>query len=327
MSLSSTSIALATYQGARYLREQLESYAEQTRLPDELVISDEHSTDETSAVVAEFAKGAPFPVVFVENPGPRGIQRNFQNAAQHCSNEIILFSDQDDFWLPQHVQRLASLLEADQRILAVSSNSVIVDEKLNPKGYNLDQSERYPPRLHEELMRFPANQLELIVRQRISFGHGMAFRKSLAPFLLPFSTNCFHDWWVYLLAGAVGRVAYIHEPLTLYRTHERQAISGKKESVQRIAEKLKRTSAFSDESPAWRDVLERLRTRPQFAADFIYSEKLLAEKLQFVERRSQNRRYGFLHRAVATSLELFRGRYHRLGRGLVTYGRDLYGNR
>jgi hypothetical protein len=90
---------------------------------------------------------------------------------------------------------------------------------------------------------------------------------------------------------------------------------------------MRRIPAFVDEAPWWRDILERLRAFRHLASDFAYSERLLEEKIEFIRRHSRNRAAAFLPRAFGTSLELIRGRYHRLGRGFITYGRDLYGHR
>ena len=321
-----TCIALGTYQSAAYLREQLESYATQTRLPDELVVSDDGSTDGTQAIVEEFRRTAPFPITLVRNPGDRSrIQWNFENAVRHCSGEIILFSDHDDVWLPNHVERLASALEADERILAVSSNSEVVDEQLNRMGYTFAQSERYPRRLHIAVRELPKNQLELVMRQRILAGHGMAFRRSLVPFVVPFSLHSLHDFWVYFLAAAIGRVTYVDEPLTLYRTHEKQTIGGERKSLAMIGTNMSKQSG--DEAHTWTAILERFSKFPDLGLDHDYSERLLKEKLEFVHRRTRNRKRSLPPRLVATSLELLRGRYHRLGRGFITFARDLYGNR
>src|SRR5215467_13620948 len=85
------SIALATYQSERYLKEQLESYATQTHLPDELIISDDNSTDNTPTIIEDFKRNAPFPISFVINSRDRGkIQWNFENAVRRCTGEVIL---------------------------------------------------------------------------------------------------------------------------------------------------------------------------------------------------------------------------------------------
>ena len=325
MSRLRTSIALATYQSARYLEEQLESFQNQTRLPDEVVISDDHSTDGTHLIVELFRQRASFPVRFIKNNGPRGIGKNFENAVRHCSGDIILFSDHDDVWLPAHVERLAGFLELHDRVLAVSSNSYVVDEQLRHLGCTHEESVRYPRRLHEALMRFPKHQFALIVRYRLLSGHGLAFRSSLYPLILPFSDACIHDWWVGMLAASAGLVGYISEPLTLYRTHSGQTMGGEKKSMVATAAGL--AAKGGDESDAWRLILERLRERPEFAEDFEFSERLLREKIEFIECRSRTRKLSLPHRLVATSRELLTGRYHRLGRGLFTFARDLYGDR
>ncbi|WP_083808351.1 glycosyltransferase [Granulicella tundricola] len=118
-----SSIALATYNGEKYIAQQLDSFARQTRLPDELVVSDDHSTDGTLDIIASFASTAPFAVKVVVNEGPRGFNRNFENAVRQCQYDVILFSDQDDVWFREHVARLSSPFEEDTSLTIVISNS------------------------------------------------------------------------------------------------------------------------------------------------------------------------------------------------------------
>lgn len=101
-------IALATWNGERFLSEQLESYLKQTRLPDELVVSDDCSKDGTLDVLNEFARTAPFEVRILKNSERAGFAANFGRAIGACRADIILLSDQDDIWLPSHVERLVN---------------------------------------------------------------------------------------------------------------------------------------------------------------------------------------------------------------------------
>src|ERR1700676_3877565 len=117
------SIALATYQGERFLSQQLDSFVGQTRMPDELCVSDDGSTDGTIDLLKAFASTAPFPVKLVANPNRGGVNRNFENAVTHCTGDLILFSDQDDVWLPPHVESLATPMESNPEIMAVASDS------------------------------------------------------------------------------------------------------------------------------------------------------------------------------------------------------------
>jgi len=96
--MASTSVALCTYNGERFLSQQLASLAAQTVLPDELVVCDDASTDASMRVVEDFAKNAPFSVRIFRNPNNLGYVKNFEQAIGLCSKEIIFLCDQDDDW-------------------------------------------------------------------------------------------------------------------------------------------------------------------------------------------------------------------------------------
>ncbi|MGA8529432.1 MAG: glycosyltransferase, partial [Acidobacteriaceae bacterium] len=93
------SVAMATYNGEKYIREQLDSIARQSLLPYELVVTDDGSTDGTLEMVEDFARSAPFPVKIHRNDVRLGFADNFFKAASLCEGELIAFSDQDDVWL------------------------------------------------------------------------------------------------------------------------------------------------------------------------------------------------------------------------------------
>ena len=99
----SLSVALASYNGERYIAEQLDSIARQTRLPDELIISDDASTDSTPAIVHEFAQRVPFPVRFLQHER-LGSTGNFELAIAACQGDIIFLCDQDDVWYPNKIE-------------------------------------------------------------------------------------------------------------------------------------------------------------------------------------------------------------------------------
>src|SRR5258706_6945784 len=92
------SVAMCTCNGAAYLADQLESIAAQSRLPDELVVRDDASVDDTPAVIQAFAARAPFPVRFERNADRLGSTRNFDGAIAACTGDLIALSDQDDVW-------------------------------------------------------------------------------------------------------------------------------------------------------------------------------------------------------------------------------------
>src|SRR5262245_39518929 len=100
----SVSIAMATCNGEKYIRRQLDSLAAQKQIPAELVIADDKSEDNTISIIDGFAKTAPFPVRVYRNETRLGYRANFMRAAGLCQSELIGFCDQDDNWYPQKIE-------------------------------------------------------------------------------------------------------------------------------------------------------------------------------------------------------------------------------
>jgi glycosyltransferase involved in cell wall biosynthesis len=217
--MPSVSIALATYSGGRFIREQLESFSSQMRLPDEVIVSDDGSSDETLVIVADFAKGAPFGVKILP-PGDRlGFADNFFRAATACSGDLIMFSDQDDVWLPNKIERQVGAMLPD--VWLSLHCSILVDEFLKPLGEFTQGIKK--TRVFQPLELDPF---------LTGWGNTFMFRReileTIAPSFRPRQPDAIdkplsHDQWVYTVAAAVGQVAHIHEPLILYRQHGNNA--------------------------------------------------------------------------------------------------------
>jgi len=127
------SVAMATYNGARFIAEQLESLSRQTLPPCELVIGDDGSTDDTLNIVEAFARTAPFPVRIHRNPQRMGHADNFLHTATLCSGDLIAFCDQDDVWLETKLARCCQAFQDRDVVLAVHAAHV-VDTNLTRLG-------------------------------------------------------------------------------------------------------------------------------------------------------------------------------------------------
>jgi len=103
----SVSVAMATYNGSRYIREQLASLASQSCVPTELVITDDSSDDGTLELASDFARDAPFPMRLYRNPKRLGYRANFMRAASLCRSDLIAFCDQDDVWYRHKIEACA----------------------------------------------------------------------------------------------------------------------------------------------------------------------------------------------------------------------------
>jgi glycosyltransferase involved in cell wall biosynthesis len=216
------SIALATCNGERYLPEQLDSFAAQTRLPDELVVCDDVSDDRTPEVLDEFRRTAPFPVRIVRNERRLGITRNFEQAVQLCEGDVIFFSDQDDVWRPEKIARHEEAYASDPGVGAVFNDGLVVDRQLQPLGVTMYASRNLGERQLREL-ETDRSFLVLVLCGKVS-GCTLSFRSKFRDVLIPFSHEFFHDEWVMVVLAQLTGFRAIREPLHLYRQHESQAL-------------------------------------------------------------------------------------------------------
>lgn len=205
------SVCMATYNGGRFIRCQLESILAQIGPQDEIVISDDGSTDDTLEVVRSIA--APQIRVCL-NRSDHGYTPNFENALRHARGEYIFLSDQDDMWLPDKV---ATCMDALSSADFVVSDATIVDgdnRVLHPSFYGIRRHFR----------GFWGNILTMGY-----VGCCMAFRRTVLERALPFPPNhvlCTHDNWLMVVALRYYRVRFIQQPLIAYRRHGGNASSG-----------------------------------------------------------------------------------------------------
>ena len=211
----SVSVALATYNGARFLREQLESLRAQTMRPMELIVGDDRSSDATAAIIADFARTAPFPVRLTVNAERLHFGGNFLAAASRCAGRYIAFCDQDDIWLPEKLERCVDALEQANASIC-GHDAWLVDSNGKRSGHfsHLDKGGVYEP-----LTLAPWG---------VFFGFSTTIRRELLDFLPAGARGpdnidprrpLAHDRWAYFLGTTLGRTVYLKEPLVLYRQH------------------------------------------------------------------------------------------------------------
>lgn len=216
------SVAMCTYNGAKYLDEQLASIAGQEMLPDELVICDDVSTDGTLQMLEQFASNAPFRTRIVRNAVNLGYSRNFAKAVELCSGEMIALSDQDDIWYPHKLARLREVLQADSRIEGVFSNGDIVDATSRPVGRTLWESFRFGA---ADQARFRSGDaVDVLLRKNAVTGMAFAFRSSSRRFLPGMPGSWIHDGWLALLIAIRSRLFACPERLVGYRLHDTQQV-------------------------------------------------------------------------------------------------------
>ncbi len=128
------SVVMAAFNGARYISQQLQSFAQQELLPDEVVVSDDGSTDDTIAIVKAFAQTSPFSIRLLQNSENVGFAKNFERALSAAVGDIIFFSDQDDVWYPEKIKCVLGVFLARPDIHLVINDQRITDSDLVPNG-------------------------------------------------------------------------------------------------------------------------------------------------------------------------------------------------
>lgn len=211
MSDSKISIALATFNGARFLTEQLASLTQQNYLPFELVVTDDGSTDETLAILESFARVAPFNVMVHRNAQRLGYGMNFLKAASLCSGEVIAFCDQDDFWLPMKLEKLLHVFCHSQADFVVHAAEVTTVDLVHT-------GTRYPDISVDGF--FAAHEVNEIFFPGFAIAVSQKFFGMVREIMDQpgFSTNA-HDQLLCKLATS-GFIRYeLSESLVLYRQH------------------------------------------------------------------------------------------------------------
>jgi glycosyltransferase involved in cell wall biosynthesis len=298
------SIAMCTYNGSKFLAEQLNSIREQTKLPHELVICDDGSTDATPRIVDAFALDAPFPVRFFRNQATLGSTRNFEKAINLCAGQAIALCDQDDTWQPNKLERLASVLDSEPQVGGVCSNAFLMDETSECFPDSLWERRNFTPRMQAAFQRNSARQL---LQYNAATGATFVFRSEFVKQVTPIPPEWVHDAWIALLVATQSRVQLVPEKLISYRIHPAQQIGVGPRATVSDAVLVRRWTVLAAR-------LATLRVDPSIS-------QLVHKRLRFLETRAALKQERLLGRVIAASCTL--PGYFRFARGLFSYLRDI----
>jgi glycosyltransferase involved in cell wall biosynthesis len=318
------SVAMCTYGGARFAGAQLASIAAQTRPPDELVVCDDRSPDETARLVEEFAAAAPFPVRLHVNERNLGSTKNFERALSLCEGDLIALCDQDDVWLPGKLARLEEEFARAPEAGLVFSDAEVADEAARPTGRTLWESVGVRPAERERLRA--GKGLGDLLKGSTVTGATAALRARLRRLVLPIPEDLpvIHDAWIALLVACVARVVPVEEPLLLYRRHACQQVGPLvRAAAGGVArEALGRLNPYDETLAVARAARERLLERrgEGFAAGVALTE--LSARIAHMEARRGLPRARPL-RAWPVLRELMTLRYRRYSNGVASAAKDL----
>ena len=317
------SIAMCTYNGARHLREQLDSIAAQLRPPDELVICDDGSTDATRATIIDFAASTSFPVHFHTNEQNLGSTKNFERAISLCTGDLIALSDQDDVWLPGKLAELEAEFQRAPNVGLIFTDAEVIDEDTNPSGYTL--WEKLPLGPHERRRLRTGKAIDGLLEGSTVTGATMAFRARFKDLLLPIPTDLLiiHDAWIAILVAAVSEVLPFATPLIRYRQHAEQQVGAKERRKDEggVRKAMRRTTSYHEMIEIGMRVQQRLSEhRNVYKSEDALSG--LTSRLSHLQTRAKLPEHP-LQRIKCVIRELMTWRYHRYSRGLFSAAKDL----
>jgi len=199
------SIALCTYNGARFLSQQLDSLLAQTYGNLEIVVNDDGSSDETIAILERYAcRDAR--IGLEVNPENIGFGSNFRLALERCHGTFIAPCDQDDVWMPEKIAALVAAIGTRQLAYC---DSILIDAAGKPLG----------PRMSDIVPMSSCTDPSMFAFGNCVSGHAMLFRRELLRQALPVPGVFFYDWWIAAVAAAAGGIVFCNQSLVLYRQH------------------------------------------------------------------------------------------------------------
>lgn len=224
------SVSMCTYNGSKFVEEQLRSILNQTVPVDEICIGDDNSTDDTISIIERIAKETNSNIKVVVNKPNFGCNANFDKTINRCTGDIIFFSDQDDIWMPNKVETILDYFEKNPQKEVVFTNGCFIDE--DSKQFTekkMFDAVSLKPSTIKQMVTYGLILEVLIVHNRAT-GATMAIRKS---FVGQYNIrdvearkpgDVYFDHIISLAAASQNKLGIITEPLIKYRIHSNQSI-------------------------------------------------------------------------------------------------------
>jgi glycosyltransferase involved in cell wall biosynthesis len=316
------SVVLCTYNGSAHVAEQFDSLLAQSRLPDQIVIADDASSDATRDAIERFAARCGdqgIEVVLRLRAANIGFIANFADALTLATGDLIFLCDQDDRWHEDKLSRMAATLVEEPDLTLLFTDARLVDADGAPLGQTLfDALELLPGDWHALVS---GEAFPVLLRRAVVTGATAAFRRALIQRALPVPRGWIHDEWLATVAALTGRILPLAAPLIDYRQHGGNQIGMRKRTIhQRIADLfLPRNALLSSGLERMGALQVRFGDDPSVP---LVSRQLIADRMDHFRRRVA---IGFRPR-YARWPELFAewrsGRYRRHGNGLSSVLRD-----
>ena len=215
------SVALCTYNGEKYIRQQLDSILSQTMPVDEIVIHDDRSTDSTYEILSWYASQYS-QIKLIRNIQNVGYKKNFEEALRDCNGDYIFFSDQDDVWAMDKVAESVEYLRTTG-MYGAFTDAHLIDQNGENMGITLFSHQQLWPYIENDLLQKFLFEV-LCLKGNFVTGATLVITKAAKELVLPYRTALImaHDGWIALKLSSMGKLGYINKTLMSYRIHPKQ---------------------------------------------------------------------------------------------------------
>ena len=210
------SVVMCTYNGSRFVDEQLESILGQTYAPLEVIVADDASTDDTYDIIVTYAANDSR-ITLYRNEKNAGYNTNFSNACARTSGKYIAIADQDDIWELTKVAELVNKIKEEKETVMVHGISARFEEEGKPHL-----------RSTKMVNYFRGNDMRLFFLSNFISGHNMLFERKLLDKALPFPPNVYYDWWLAAQACTIGKIEVVEKIQVWHRMHGQNATGAAK---------------------------------------------------------------------------------------------------
>ncbi|MGR5000258.1 glycosyltransferase family 2 protein [Vibrio celticus] len=249
--MSKVDIVIASYNGERYIKEQIESIFSNTLFNEcvnKIIISDDNSSDKTVSIVEGFSDER---LILVNNQDGKGVINNFQNALCLTESKYVILSDQDDLWTKDKIEVLLNGIkstESNSMPCLFFSDLIVIDEIGNVICNSFWEYQGLDPNLIN-------NKADLIF-QNVSPGCAMIVNRELLNLSLPFPKDiAMHDWWLLLVANTFGKVGFTYSATTLYRQHTCNVVGATGSTFIEKLNKIKNLATTGDKGVRYKQLL------------------------------------------------------------------------
>lgn len=318
---TTVAVTLCTYNGERYLPAQLRSLLDQSRLPDEIVIVDDDSSDATWSIIGEFVKDAErvgIKVSWKKNERNLGYVRNFEQAVSLATADLIFLCDQDDIWHSRKIERMEREFASHSDLLLLHTDARLVDDEGMDMRCGL--FEAYEVSRNEIAQLHTGTGFKVLLRRNLVTGATAAFRRSVLRHALPFPSGWVHDEWLGIVCASRGQIDCLEEKLIDYRQHGSNQIGARRRTfIDKITgRRISRRDHMRRLSRRLEEVADRFLEAP---AEYRYE---FQERLRHVRVR-QRLPEAWMERWLWVAREVRSGRYGRYSSGLRSIIADALG--